>query len=177
MAPSYSSFVEAAAAHAFEEDFAQRVGADEFVVFAFRHRLEVWQEDVAERRHADRHRRHFIDKAQPGAHGGAFDDIAGRQPGLGGEAFVNIFAHDRGFDDRPAIVDKRWHHPVGIDREIIGRQVFALGDVDHAVHPLDALLGEANAHLLAAGRLRVVVELKRHGDVLGGFGLLASRAV
>ncbi len=45
---------------------------------------------------------------------------------------------------------------------VFGRQVLVIGYVDYAADPLDLLFRDSDPHLLAAGRLRMVVELRGH---------------
>ena len=59
-------------------------------------------------------------------------------------------------------MDEGGHNPVRIDREEIGGEVFPAGQIHMAADPVDVFFGQADSHLLAAGRCVVVIELKRH---------------
>src|SRR6202035_1927643 len=76
---------------------------------------------------------------------------------------IEIFANDRGIDhDLPVMIERR-HHPVGIEREVVGLELIARQEVELHLREGDVLGVEHEAHPLAAGRLRRIVEGEHGG--------------
>ena len=95
------------------------------------------------------------------AHAGARHRIFRREAVLRRD-FVEIFGDDGRVGDDCAIVVERRHHAVRVELEIIGLELVAFEKIE--LHFVESqLLGiEHEAHALAAGRLRRVVELVGH---------------
>ena len=75
---------------------------------------------------------------------------------------VEIFDDDGGIDHDLAVVVERRHHAVRIEREIFGLELIAGEQVELLLLERQPLGVEHEAHALAAGRLRRVVELEGH---------------
>jgi hypothetical protein len=141
----------AASAHAAVEMLADRsnirVLATEFL---FVQRLETVRERLVKGRHADRRRGHLLEKAHPGAHARPFHRIGGRQR-VPREHLVEIFAYDARIDDDLAVMEQRRHDAIGVQLEISGRQMFVGPRVHLVTDPIELLLRQTDANLLAAG--------------------------
>ena len=61
---------------------------------------------------------------------------------------------------------QRRDNTVRVELEIFGCEVVTGCKVQLAAVPLDALLGQANPHLLAARRMTRMIKLERHGMIL-----------
>ena len=82
----------------------------------------------------------------------AAERVSRRQRGLGMN-LVEILDDHRGLDHRFAVMNQRGHNPVGIELEILGRQMVAGGEMQDVAFPVQPLLGETDPDLLAACRM------------------------
>ena len=95
----------------------------------------------------------------PIAHPRPLLEIGGAQRRFGKRVF-DIFVDAERIDDRRAVMDERRHHAVRIELEIVGAQILVPPKLDIAAFVSQALLAQAVAHLLGAGRQSAVIELQ-----------------
>ena len=79
---------------------------------------------------------------------------------------VEIFGDDGGIDDDGAVMVERGHDAIRIELEIVGLELVAFEQIELHLVERQLFGVEHEAHPLAAGRLRRVVELEGHGVLL-----------
>ena len=163
----------ALAPHRQHEFFAQRLRLRKRHELVLAHGGEARQEGEVEGRHPNGRRRHLVDEAHQRSHLRPLDTSAftrvfrramrARRKALRlGRDLVEILDDDGRIDDDIAVVVERRHHAVGIELKIIGLELIAGEEIELLLLEGEPLGIEHEAHPLAAGRLRRVVEREGH---------------
>src|SRR5438034_4924830 len=154
---------ETLAAHRQHKLLAERFRLRKREELLLAHSGKARQEGQVERRHAHRRGWHFVDEAHERAHSCAHDRIAGGESFGRRHDFVEIFDDDRGIDHDRAVVVERRHHAVRVKCQVVRLELVAGQQVELDLREGNLFCIEHEAHALAAGRLRRVVESKGHG--------------
>ena len=125
-----------------------------------RHALQLGLDVLDERRQLHRPSRHFFRVLGPQAHARA--GIGARR----GQArlrigVLQVLVDDARFGEHLFAVDQHRDQARGIEREEFGLELIETPQLEVVAGPRQPLLGQADAHLLAAGRVRAVTELDR----------------
>ena len=76
-----------------------------------------------------------------------------------GEDLVEIFVDHGGFINHLAIMDDGRHHPVGVERQIIGMMLVAGPQIEMMRREILTFFGEGEPHLLRTGGHAVMIKL------------------